>query len=264
MARAYRIELLVEGGAKSIRLNDCPTTIIIPDVAISDSVAIAPWLRSGENILTIDWVAGLHETAGARLELTAHEAGNWPEGKITLLRAEVAQGQVQPSTSPPGTTAEGFTASVPEISGDRFIWRFRCDVNVPRWRWLDSDVMRDSAELRQALMNEYEDIWTRLKRGNSADVAARLQERTAEYRTALFASPADVPDDYGLSAMRPDELFPLEPEDAELQIYAEGRLAEFVRWDGTPLIVYQKSGGLTGQFFSFVFRRQGGAFIVSR
>jgi hypothetical protein len=272
---AYRFELSLSGAAVDAKLNDFPVFRTIGALPAEVSMPVTPWLVSGRNDLALD--VGLGPAPPQAVELVLGFARHRPnflkETQVELTRIAYDGGRENPTegaplpgpSAVPDAGAAGPVTVTPARRG--FVVRRGFDLrdSIPRWRWVDSATISDTPETRASLMTEYQRIWELLNARELGGFPALLEERTAEYRQALHADAEAIPADYGLGTAVSDpasRLHGLEPEDAEFHLYGGGRLAEFTRWDGKPLIVFEEED--IARYFRFIFRREGERWIVSR
>lgn len=265
---AVRIESVSESCDAEILMNDAPVLTTRRAVPLSASSPVNAWLANGRNRLALrvrPLAAGLGAVSAT---VAVHMPGRFDETRRDLftLKIDLAADDPLEGNTPPGP-GPGFRAgpvtSQPFDGGILVHREFELDARFPEWRWLGSERLTDSPELRASLMEQYQSIWNALSEGQLGGFPALLRERTDEYRLATFSDADTVPDDYGLSAaIRDGRLFDLQPEDGVFRLFGDGRLVEFQRWDGKPMITFVE--GATGRYFQFIFRRERGAWIVTR
>lgn len=225
-------------------------------------------MANGPNALSLRLWPQAPGIGAVSATVAVHVPGRLDETQRDLFITKVDFGADNPleGNTPPGS-GPGFrigAAGLLPIEGGVAINRtFELENRVPDWRWLSSERMIDSPDLRTALLGQYAGIWSALSEARLEMFPELLAERTAEYRLATFADVADIPADYGLAgAIAEGRLFDLEPEHAQFRLFGDGRLAEFRRWDDKPMIAFIE--GEIGRYFRFVFRRERGAWIVTR
>lgn len=170
-------------------------------------------------------------------------------------------------------------------NGIRLTRRFRVNVtNLPRWKWLDSDVISDTDDTRQSLMQVMHRYHrSSQKRDSAAMVTENLEDR---YEQAL-AQYFNVPSFADFNQMAEErknqinfysgiseglQLAPFNPNGLMLRVFGSGRLAELAEWiEGEGYIFplrwekRNEDGEVTDRTsIRFIFRRYKKQWIITR
>lgn len=139
---------------------------------------------------------------------------------------------------------------------------------LPAWQWLRSESIAADARTRAELTQVYRRFWEAVQRKSVEPLLPEFAERNRELAAAFYRPEAEMARRSAqLAELSRDpklELFPLEPEDAELVVFGGGRLAKLTRWDGNPMIGFNYRDGSGSESFDLVFRKSGKTWVLTR
>jgi len=275
-----------------VATTDCRSEIRINDVPISRnrrgnpqhfSVPVGQYLLPGRNILSLSLWPRPEETAlaasvTARIALLARPARDesgvdQPLAAITFKSPNMGEWTV-------GQNAEPMSAGVVSAHASFARWLeddrvegllLRHDVavtpSIPRWAWTESDRINEDEATRLSLLGFYRALWSALQARSTGSLAKVFAERTSELARAFSIDEAEVSTVRRLqeSASDPDaHLLPIGEEQAELEVFGDGRLARIVGANGRPLIRFDVRSERLLRSYDLIFRRQGSHWIVTR
>ena len=134
------------------------------------------------------------------------------------------------------------------------------------WAWQTSEPIENSPRNRDSLRALFADWTARLARRDAAWLLPAIGERNRELSQALF-EPIAALDGHGLFDAVADPSLTLhdpEIEHTELMVFAQGRLAQLVRWDGSAVIVFLEADGFNARHYPLTFRQGPSGWIVCR
>lgn len=267
---AFRLEFSGERADVTASVNDVPVMSTPGGRALDASVAITPWLLTGTNVLALSLTASgtapRPDAAGSAI-FGVRDA-SVPGSDLIPLTSLVVEPEKDPTvtSAPPGPNMMGSAGPVTARTTSSSLQLRRSVVisaPLPRWAWIDSAVIPADDDTSAELWREYEAIWKLLDERRLGTLPDLLRERTTEYRQALYADADELPSDYGIGALVRSgaALLPL-PAEPVFHLFGGGRLAEWTRQDGRPVVTFDEGG--VGRFFRFVFRRVGKGWTVTR
>ncbi|TFY99029.1 hypothetical protein [Ramlibacter humi] len=253
---AYFVRIVTERCAFDIRLNDVP--VLPPGTPTRDVEVTLPvnhWVVPGRNTLSV-----VPDLQGQRKAQGACESSvallSAPAGKPASARAPLIEMR-WPAAGP--RPKEPFAAARAQVE---------LPESLPAWAWMRSDVIAADRRTRAELVREYQRLWDAASRREVRQVLPAFAERNRELAAAFHTEEAEMARRAAmlekLSQDRSLALFPLEPEDAELVVFAGGRLAKLTRWDGQPMLAFNYKDGSGSETFDVVFRRSGGRWVIAR
>ncbi len=140
-------------------------------------------------------------------------------------------------------------------------------INIPRWAWLDGDIIENNQATHDSLFKEYKKIWTALHNNDVDSIAPLFEQRTKEYSEAFHVEPSQVTPIKSLKENIDDknkELMPCEFSDQHLVVLANKKLAHLTSWDGGTTIYFNtdKDGGMSTNYEIFYYRKNGHWYIA--
>lgn len=175
------------------------------------------------------------------------------------------------SSSPPGRfdSEQGFA---PDDEGDVRVspWEYEeieeekitilsrtvdLPLHLPRWLWLDAEVLTEGEELEAELMEQYRGFWSLLQSGEVTAVNQALAQKGSDYAAAYYLETQDEIEEMLMMPLliqsEDVELLPL-IEEVWLELFGEGRLARLVDEDGDAPVVFAR-GEDVGYYCSLMF-----------
>ncbi|MFP2907949.1 hypothetical protein ACLESD_23440 [Pyxidicoccus sp. 3LFB2] len=289
------VEVNMSGCVYDVRLNDVSLVSDERGVPVVADIPVNPWARAGENILSMELkplpqgaADGVAPRCGATLKVHRSGAPAKTAQPIASLRfsgklQEPAEGLQE--SSPAGRFADraGFPAdkeegtvfvgevlaTAPQKGRGAVLRRgITLPVALPRWSWLQSDLIPATSETRQELIAEYQRIWDAANGKKVSQVLPLFAERNQELAIAFNTTEAEMAQKLARlekASGDPDmALFPLEPEDSELVVFGNGRLAKLTRWDGMPMIGFNFADDSGSESFDIIYRKSGGKWVITR
>lgn len=281
------------GCAYDIRVND--VSIINDDqgIPVTVDIPVNHWLQLGENELSmyltpIPSMDAFNEETACSATLLVRESGssvdaNRPIADIKFLGVLANGTTATEGSSPAGRfdphgdlqPDESGRVVVGEVTVERFGSRAGVVVHrsiglpllLPRWNWIDSDVIPENEETKRELVRAYERIWNAANEKNVDSIMPLFLERSGELAVAFHRSTDEMQRQIGLkdASENPElKLYDLEAEDAELVVFAGGRLAKLTRWDGDQPIVFVYVDESAAECFDVIFRKSGDQWIITR
>ncbi|WP_431113133.1 hypothetical protein [Variovorax paradoxus] len=218
------------------------------------TLPIDQWLQRGRNTLELRPMSGGKQ--GADAQACKASASIWVRGGS---QPESANARLLTVTWPASSDVSKKSAVVGHLDVGK---------ELPVWRWTTSDPIPATRATRTALRREYRLIWEAVRAKKVAGLLPAFAERNREMGAALRLAEGELERRAGTlqeHSMDPAlEQVPLEPEDAELVVFANGRLAKLTRWDGSPMIAFSYKDGSGAVAFDIVFRRERGKWLISR
>jgi hypothetical protein len=207
------------------------------------------WVFSGQNRLGLrmDPLPGagvIDERAHGAVSLNVRPSGSTPahNQRITSIEAD-AHGALEAERVTP-TPARGFVA-------ERLV---HLTTPFPRWTWLDGQAIQPSGDTRASLFQVYDELWAALHARAAPRILPRFAARTQELATAFGRTVQEMDRNLDLNAASHDptlELYPLDDE-AELEVFGDGRLARLTRWDDLPMIVFVRKDRSLSQSYDVI------------
>ena len=139
-------------------------------------------------------------------------------------------------------------------------------INLPQWKWLSSDKITDTKEIRAALYNEYERVHKVLENKNFSALGQLMSERLIELGSAFYMTPQEMAESSGLQSNATDpevELVALDP-DIEIEIMGDGKLIKITRWNSKPQVGYVYKDQSASMGYHLVYRKSGNQWILTR
>ncbi|MDA8708713.1 hypothetical protein N9M10_04990 [Hellea sp.] len=174
--------------------------------------------------------------------------------------------------------ARNFTAKLDRFGGLLDIRKeFSLDINMSEWNWSRSQVMTENSPELATLKTTYVDYYNLLKNMNPdsglreaslAEMKARLSELLNDQAQAYNMTSDEVFGSMGIASTTKDPDMTLmslgDPEDWEVELSANGRLAVFYPPDRDTILAYEfKEGGFYSKY-PLRFRYDGQKWIPSR
>jgi len=142
------------------------------------------------------------------------------------------------------------------------------ELDFPKWKYLSSDIIKDTKENRASLYAEYEKIHKILSDKNVKLLRQFMDERVTEYAAA---SNMTWQESYDFSEIETDALDPEQElldlerlSDNEFKITGDGKLVELTRWNGKAQIVYGYKDESFYGYYSLIFRKSGNQWVLTR
>lgn len=280
VSHVYTLGMSLAGCRYDLRINDVP---IFRDVAeghaLTATMAINEYLVPGPNRLT----ASLRPRPGREeldrpaetftLSLLGRAAGEPKTANQLLARIDLRpQGDPGQLASLAGD-GFGLLTVNPSLglAGDGrqaldVAFDFAPSGPCHSWAWQTSPPIENSPRTRDSLRALFAGWTERLRGGDAGWLLTAMGERNRELSQALFEPPAAL-EAHGLLEAVADpalSLYDPELEHSELMVFAGGRLAQLVRWNGSPVIVYLEPDGENARLYPFTFRQGPSGWIVCR
>ena len=138
----------------------------------------------------------------------------------------------------------------------------------PKWAWFDGDQIPDNEETKQSLIEEYEKVWHALKNDNLDSIEPMFIPRAKELAKAFYnpiGNKEDILKDMKESIHDPTQkLGPFEPKKEHLKVFAGGKLASIVIWDGSGSIFFNSTDKDFSTTYPMAFMRQDGEWKLIR
>ncbi len=141
-------------------------------------------------------------------------------------------------------------------------------INIPRWAWLDGDIIENNQATHDSLFKEYKKIWTALHNKDVDSIAPLFEQRTKEYSEAFHVEPSEVSpiDDLKIDVSDPQRILGDLIEKYEyLEIVAYGRLARLSIWNGHAAIFFNSKHAENGaNNYDIYYYRKNGHWYIAR
>ncbi len=140
-------------------------------------------------------------------------------------------------------------------------------INIPRWAWLDGDIIENNQATHDSLFKEYKKIWTALHNKDVDSIAPLFEQRTKEYSEAFHVEPRQVSPIESMKKQLQDPNKKLGDFIAKyeyLHICANGKLAALTIWDDSAAIFFNsdENGGMSTDYDIYYYRKNGHWYIA--
>lgn len=280
LTHVYSLEISLAGCLYDVRINDIPIfRDIIDGFPLTSSMAINEFLTDSINKISFKISA---QPGNEMLEKPADSFSIRIMGRpaelpkmanvplVTLkLYPQSLQGQFL-SVEGDGSGLLNLRDSL-MITGDGFkslavSGEFDLTGANHHWAWQDSEIIESSMTNLESLRGLFSTWMQRLEKRDITWLSPLLTERNRELSLALF-EPLSALEAHGLyDAVADRSLTLFDPDLAvsELHVYANGRLAELQRWDGTAITVFVESDQVSARYYPFMFRMGPQGWIICR
>ncbi len=266
----------LSGCSHDARIND--VSIIDGDFPVVVDVPVNEWVIPGENQLSIRLAplpgeTVLGESAKVEIRLQMRPKGAPRSEDRVLATVRFGGGSTDKEDGSAGSASgDGLVGSVriEETPGQPGIWvhgTVAMSESLPRWAWLDGDVLPDTKGTQEAVEAQYQELWDMLATAPTEEqVLPLFAERSRELAIAYGVPEAKMAPT-GLVKTAGSEEFEIVPmylEHAKFKLFAGGRLAKIFFWSGGALFNFNHKTEKLSKQFDVTFRRSGGEWIITR